>query len=786
MSDFAPQTRLFYQTDTVTNSQTSNCPPSDADLLKEFCELGSELAFQALVEKHLGLVLGAATRRTGNRSLAEEVAQSVFAILARKASSLRGRASLAGWLYRATMIECAEALRREHSHEQKMKRISENTLTGAEGESVWREALPLLDEAIDALPEEDRELILLRFFERKSFREIGESLGKTEAASQKQAERALRKISRSLGRKGAAISAALLASGLMARVAEAAPSALAATISQGALAAASKITTGTLILKTIQTMSYAKTKTALVVAVVAMIPIAAQWRANQELRSDLDQVRSELSAAREAGPVARLSEAPSAERLRRRLVAPVGFAPVREPDVAAAALSPTEFARQWELALFEQDPVQRSLKLSSLLKDLTAENAPAVADAFQRAGQTGMRFSDEQRLFLRAWGALDGRAAITHAGGPSGDIKGSSEVLSALAGWSSKDPHGARQWVDALEEGRDKEKIVFGLIDGWAMVDFHGASAYAETRPRSTSRDQFRKMLLNRALMAGGVPAAQQWFYGIRDDEQNQLYKSRAFDEVIQSMLYRDPSSAARWISQLQGRPYLDGSAIGKTAAKMAESAPKETLDWLLSLNGMTDKQAKSGFSVAVDQWARTDARGAGNWLGQNRNHPQYDAMADRYARQIAGENPDVALKWAQTIADDKQRGSTEMQVARGLMKEQGEGAAATLAAAGFTDDRIKQAQQTPTARWISVANGGELGLMTATAVSGFEWELGGVETAPTGGVGAVFPGGDAGGGGGGGSVSYGYTGASIQEAPVAVGDGRVRLLIETAEPGGK
>jgi hypothetical protein len=59
MSDFALQSRFFYQTDIVTNSQTSIYPPSDADLLKEFCELGSEAAFQALVEKRLGLVLSA-------------------------------------------------------------------------------------------------------------------------------------------------------------------------------------------------------------------------------------------------------------------------------------------------------------------------------------------------------------------------------------------------------------------------------------------------------------------------------------------------------------------------------------------------------------------------------------------------------------------------------------------------------------------------------------------------------------------------------------------------------
>ena len=62
--------------------------PTDAELLREFCDRGSEAAFKSLVEAHLGLVVGAALRRTGNRALAEEISQTVFAILARKADDV--------------------------------------------------------------------------------------------------------------------------------------------------------------------------------------------------------------------------------------------------------------------------------------------------------------------------------------------------------------------------------------------------------------------------------------------------------------------------------------------------------------------------------------------------------------------------------------------------------------------------------------------------------------------------------------------------------------------------
>jgi len=670
----------------------SNSP--DADLLGEFNATGSEAAFRALVERHLGLVLGTAARRTGDRALAEEIAQTVFAILARKSHELVHHAALAGWLHRATAFECADALRRRRAHSDKVKHLTEHLSHDADGESVWRETLPLLDEAIDALPDSDRELVLLRFFERRSFREISKTIGKSEAASQKQAERALQKLGQSLRRRGVAISTTLLVSGLAAKVAEAAPASLAATVSQGALAGAAGVAAKTTLLNTIAAMSYTKTKTALVVAAIAAIPLASKWRDNNRLENEVQELRHELNAALELADTPR-SKRPVSFRTRfdrgpetRAVATPKAADPLPGP------VPPTshEYARMWEMALFSSDPVQRSIELSALLKDLTPENAPAVAAAFERAKSKGLRFNEERRLFLRAWGALDGRAAVANAVGTD-DVKATGEVLAALAGWAARDPYTARTWVDSLEDNKDQERIALGLIDGWSTTDFHGAAIYAQSRPRSSSRNKFRELLLNRALLSGGVSGAQNWFYSIPDDQHNEVYKRMAFDEVIEAMLYRDPASAARWIDQLDGKPWLAGSAIGKTAAKLAESAPKESLDWLMSLDGLTDKQAASSLGSTVGLWAQQDGRAAGNWLSANRNHPHYDSMAERYTAGIVKEAPETALKWARSIRDDARRARNEMSVARRIWRDQGAEAEATLAANGFSAEQIAKAQ---------------------------------------------------------------------------------------------
>ena len=59
-------------------------------------------ALHLLVDAHLGLVLGTAMRRLGDRGLSEEVAQNVFTALAKKAAEIRSSSALPAWLHRAT------------------------------------------------------------------------------------------------------------------------------------------------------------------------------------------------------------------------------------------------------------------------------------------------------------------------------------------------------------------------------------------------------------------------------------------------------------------------------------------------------------------------------------------------------------------------------------------------------------------------------------------------------------------------------------------------------------
>src|SRR5881409_2143046 len=159
--------------------------PSDQELLRDYAETGSEAAFAGLVKRHGALVHSAAWRQTGSHAMAQDVTQAVFIILARKAASLRRETVLAGWLFRAVRYAALDARKIESRRQIREQEAARMTLTESlhEPETEWERLAPWLDEAISRLGAKDRHAILLRFFEKKSFGEIGAALGGNEISA---------------------------------------------------------------------------------------------------------------------------------------------------------------------------------------------------------------------------------------------------------------------------------------------------------------------------------------------------------------------------------------------------------------------------------------------------------------------------------------------------------------------------------------------------------------------------------------------------------------------------
>src|SRR5688500_11651108 len=188
--------------------------PDDAELLHRYVTNCDQPAFAELVRRHVDGVFSTALRRVGGDvQFAEDVAQQVFAALARKAPAVVRHPLLGAWLYTTTRHEAANLVRRERRRKAREHASAMNRTTAGDpgpGDADWQQIAPLLDEAIDRLPERDRTAIVLRFIERRGFAEMGAALQVSTDAARMRVERALERLRRRFVRRGITSTAAAL------------------------------------------------------------------------------------------------------------------------------------------------------------------------------------------------------------------------------------------------------------------------------------------------------------------------------------------------------------------------------------------------------------------------------------------------------------------------------------------------------------------------------------------------------------------------------------------------
>ncbi len=269
-----------------------NMTARDHNLLRQFTReprtSAGQDAFTELVNLHLNLVYSAALRQVRSPQLAEEVCQSVFTNLACHAANLDADTVLTAWLYQVTRHTAIDVVRRE-ARRQAREQIAFQMSTMNDPAAEWSHIEPLLDEAMDSLDAADRTAILLRFFENKSLREVGEALGASEDAAQKRVSRAVERLREYLGKRKVAVGASGLVALLSANAIQAAPAGLAGTIATGAVVASTAVSTTTTAIAITKSIAMTTlTKTIIIAAAAGAIAVCGyQARQVSSLRAQV-------------------------------------------------------------------------------------------------------------------------------------------------------------------------------------------------------------------------------------------------------------------------------------------------------------------------------------------------------------------------------------------------------------------------------------------------------------------------------------------------------------------
>jgi RNA polymerase sigma factor (sigma-70 family) len=247
---------------------------SDMELLQDYDRQGLQEAFAEVVQRHVNLVYSVALRHVGIAAQAEEIAQAVFVILARKAASLRPDTVLESWLYetaRLTSLSFMRSERRRQMREQEA--YMQSTLNESTNTEVWNQLAPMLDEAMSGLSSKDRDAVVLRFFKEKNLSEVAANMEISESAAQSRVHRAVEKLRKFFVKRGVAFSSVAIVGAISAHSVQAAPVGLAQSISVVALAkgAAASSSTSTIIKGALKLMAWTKAKTTMVACAVVLL-----------------------------------------------------------------------------------------------------------------------------------------------------------------------------------------------------------------------------------------------------------------------------------------------------------------------------------------------------------------------------------------------------------------------------------------------------------------------------------------------------------------------------------
>lgn len=183
--------------------------PSDAELMLAF-RGGDARAFETLVQRHQRGIYNFILRSVRDRARTEELLQEVFLRVVRAKDRYERTAKFTTWIYAIARNLCVDESRRARFRDHKSLDAKQPGRDGEEGGTLLArmpapevptdeaaEAPTLrsrMSAAIDALPDDQREVFLLRQMSGLSFREIGETLGVPENTIKSRMRYALEKL----------------------------------------------------------------------------------------------------------------------------------------------------------------------------------------------------------------------------------------------------------------------------------------------------------------------------------------------------------------------------------------------------------------------------------------------------------------------------------------------------------------------------------------------------------------------------------------------------------------
>ena len=399
--------------------------------------------------------------------------------------------------------------------------------------------------------------------------------------------------------------------------------------------------------------------------------IGFQYLGNQNLRSEVEELRTTLNITAPSLPTDGLPERNSSTKKS-------------DPSEADTKLTSSMTSLRGILAL--RSPMERMQALLTFVENLPVDQigkallelragspdwdpeAKFVAHmlltrwgqedpeaAFASAEELGVkRGSGDATSILASLAAVDPARAVAWLNDPDNSLRHTPKMGHILAGtiakeWVRQDPAAALEWANSLPDDL-RRGALGGVLESLASTDPMQAAALVKNLDNAEERSD----LVGKIAESWGrqtPSAALEWAQSLEGKEQQ-----RAIEEVLDGWAQTSPAEAASYIDQLPDDGKTDRQ-ITQVAREWGRRDPAQAAAWLGAQPEGDGKRESIG--EVIWNWTTTDPTAASTWLSQQPDSPSYDAGAGALAKATFESDPAAAITWAASIGNEQQR--TEM-----------------------------------------------------------------------------------------------------------------------------
>jgi hypothetical protein len=269
-------------------------------------------------------------------------------------------------------------------------------------------------------------------------------------------------------------------------------------------------------------------------------------------------------------------------------------------------------------------------------------------------------------LLVRFWATHQPDEATRWAKEKSPSVHRQDAIYAAIHTWASQDPEAAAKatW-DWADDTQTEAAVTTGLVRGWyATNDEEGLRRFLRSRPPGFPSQRAINAYVRLVVQTQGAQALRAWAESLPDDEEG--FKLTVFRRLVLTLATMDKPAAMSWCEAHCEEPSGKGMRTLMARAWVLDDGAG-TFAWLASApeGYERDVAIRGAFHV----WTQLDPEKAMSWMAdltKNGTPPPWIEPAYLfYARVLAKDKPEEAMRWAAQIKSPQDRVETQIVVAR-------------------------------------------------------------------------------------------------------------------------